>query len=259
MSKWQRMIKMNNEQKAYYNNLFTEEDKIKAFDKIAEHYYFANFGSMSKSDFETLMFSIYIEQILKNNDNDFIRYSDYKLSKELGITQSRISNLKIKKQLQYPHEFDWKKSFTSVCKNMLYENGKIKVQIPDVNLFYEIKNAVEVNGGYIEMTFTRNLLQIPIEYFLDLLVIVSDDEDRSEIRKCIRKKIRDNNKDKEFIERESIGKQLKKYGKEFVCNIVNTTVSDIVSGNLQIANDSVKVIAQLAAKILPKANEDESD
>ena len=33
-----------------YDNLFEDEDKIEAFDKIAERYYKSNFGSTSKKD-----------------------------------------------------------------------------------------------------------------------------------------------------------------------------------------------------------------
>ena len=89
------------EAKEIYNELFKDEDKVKAFDKIAEKYYFSNFGSTSKTDFETLMFSIYIEQLLKKNQVDYNAYSDYTLSKQLGITQSKVSNLKVRKEMLY--------------------------------------------------------------------------------------------------------------------------------------------------------------
>ena len=44
-----------------YRHLFpTEAVKAEAFDKIAELFYNCNFGSTSKADIETLMFSIFI-------------------------------------------------------------------------------------------------------------------------------------------------------------------------------------------------------
>ena len=93
-------------------------------------------------------------------------YSDYELSKQLGITQSKVRNLKVKKQLQYPRTYDWKEAFVRVCENATYENGKIKVQIPDVNLYYEVKNAIEEAGGYIDISLTSNLLQVSRDIFL---------------------------------------------------------------------------------------------
>ena len=79
-----------------FNLLFYDaQEKAKAFDKIAEVYYNRNFGSISKSDFDVLMFSIYIERLLEKDESDMDSYSDYELSKQLGITQSKIKNLNI--------------------------------------------------------------------------------------------------------------------------------------------------------------------
>ena len=44
---------------------FSNEEKIALFDKISALYYNKNFGSTSKSDFETLLFSEYIEHCLR--------------------------------------------------------------------------------------------------------------------------------------------------------------------------------------------------
>lgn len=89
--------------KARYEELFPSNDiKAEAFDKIAEKYYYANFGSTSKADLDVLLFSLYIERILKDSQGEFTSYSDYTLSKLLGITQSRISNLKVKKRASIP-------------------------------------------------------------------------------------------------------------------------------------------------------------
>lgn len=41
-----------------YSNSFADKEKIAAFDKISGLYFDRNFGSFSKADFETLMFSI---------------------------------------------------------------------------------------------------------------------------------------------------------------------------------------------------------
>lgn len=43
-----------------FSNRFADKEKIAAFDKISGLYFDRNFGSFSKADFETLMFSIYI-------------------------------------------------------------------------------------------------------------------------------------------------------------------------------------------------------
>ena len=48
---------------------FSTEEKIAIFDKIEQQYFVRNFGSMTKTDFETLLFSEYIEHLIKNDSN----------------------------------------------------------------------------------------------------------------------------------------------------------------------------------------------
>lgn len=125
------------ERKDRYSILFPDEkSKAEAFDKIAEHFYRKNFVTMSKTDMETLMFSIYIERILNIDETEYTEYSDYTLAKELGISQAKVLNLKIRKQLQYPREYDWRTAFERISDRARYENGKILMQLPDINLYY---------------------------------------------------------------------------------------------------------------------------
>lgn len=161
-------------------------------------------------------------------------YSDYTLSKYLGITQSRISTLKVKKELKYPYpDFDWKKSFLRVLENARYENGKIKVHIPDKNLYLEVKNAIECAGGYIEVQLNINLLQVSPEYFIDLLLVVSNELDRNEMRKILKTKLGDNinAEDMEFLQAESKQSILDYFknnainiGTDLICNILNAYI-----------------------------------
>lgn len=205
-----------------YNQLFCNEHiKAEAFDKIAEKFYNSNFGSISKSDFEVLMFSIYIERILENNEDDFNSYSDYTLSKDLGITQSRVSSLKVRKELIYPYKnFSWVDSFSRISKNAVYEDGKIKIFIPDKNLYIELKHAIEQANGFVETQLTTNLLQVRPEYFLDLMIELSDEKDKKILRKQIRKTVQAKNEGIEFFEKDSIGKSLKRKAPNIIIDII---------------------------------------
>ena len=214
------------ESKKKYNKLFdTVESKAKAFDSIAEKYYFTNFGSVSRSDFDVLMFSLYIEQILSKNQDDFASFSDYTLSKQLGITQARVSNLKVKKELLYPYEgFKWQESLERISSNAVYEDGKIKLYVPDKNLYLEIKNAIETAGGFVEVQLTSNLLQVRLPYFLDLLIAIDDSNSRDELRKQLKKKIKQKDKDIVLMDREPIGKALIKKTPGMILDLVGNCI-----------------------------------
>ncbi len=62
------------------------------------------------------------------------------MSKILGITQQRVRNLKVKKELVYQDlSFKWHLSFAKVLQDSRYttlENNKVIINIPDLNLYY---------------------------------------------------------------------------------------------------------------------------
>lgn len=211
--------------KSRYEELFKQENKAKAFDKIAARFFMTNFGQMSKADFEILLFSEYLEQILtvEGEENDEA-YSDYTLSKLLGITQSKVSSLKVRKQLQYPHEFVWQNAFARYIERAVYEDGKIKLYIPDKNLFNEVRNAIETRGGYIEMQLNVNLLQVRLGYFLDLLLLVEPDKTRGELTERIRDEIKKQLKDTNIVEAPTFGTVLKDKAPDLIISIISSCV-----------------------------------
>lgn len=88
------------------------------FDKIANEFYNSNFGSLSKPEMELMMFDFYIKKMMSNcrSDDDTFDYSlcsDYKISIDLGITQQRVRNLKVKNQLVNPIKETLNKSMYS--------------------------------------------------------------------------------------------------------------------------------------------------
>lgn len=146
---------------------FTDEEKISLFDKISSAYFERNFGSMSKADLETLLFSEYIEHCLNNKDD----FDDYTLSKQLGITQQRVRSLKERKELKYPYRnFVWEDSFAESVKNAKFDKSDryIKMIIEDVNVMNEIRHYIEKKGWYDECSLNKKMLRIPIECFWDI-------------------------------------------------------------------------------------------
>ena len=141
---------------------FSPEEKIAFFDKIASQFYNRNFGSMSKVDYETLLFSEYLDHRLKNN----LPSDDYTLSKELGITQSRIRSLKERKELKYHYDgIEWQTVFAESVKNAKYDEKDhlVKFIIQDVNVMNEVRHYIEEKGWYDECSLNKKLLQIPLD------------------------------------------------------------------------------------------------
>lgn len=148
---------------------FSKEEKEACFDKISELFFCQNFGSTSKTDFEVLLFSEYIEHCMKVGEP----FDDYSLSKKLGITQSRVRSLKERKELKYPHVgFDWRIEFAESVKNAKYDDSDhyVKIIIQDINVLTEIRHFIEERGWYDECSLNKKLLRIPLDCFTEICI-----------------------------------------------------------------------------------------
>ncbi|MBQ7118942.1 MAG: hypothetical protein IJO09_01900 [Oscillospiraceae bacterium] len=150
-------------------------NKEKAYDLIQKHYFERNFGMMSKTDFETLLFHIYIETLLDNQQP----FDDYTISKALGISQSKVRTLKVRKELQYPRKgFKWKNAFAEdVCNASFDNNSKmIKMMVSDVNVLTELRYFMEINGWYDEYQLNPRLFQCRLDFFIELCDRLSEED-----------------------------------------------------------------------------------
>lgn len=195
-----------------YNEISKWIDKEAAFDQLAELFYDRNFSAASKGEIELLMFSIYMEAVIKeeSDENGVLNYpgaSDYEIGKELGITEARVRNLKMKKQARYPVQFDWKESVYSLIDFIRYENNKIIIPTPDPNLASEIKNFIRKNGGYIEFDSGVDFIRIRVEYFLLLMYYTLDETDKEKFHKEMKKRLKEKNKhedDYEYVDKREL-------------------------------------------------------
>lgn len=151
---------------------FSDDEKKEFADIIIRNYYCRNFGSMSKSDFETLLFSEYYENRLSKK----LPCDDYSISKELGITQARICALKERKQLRYPRKDIWQFDFLTSIKHAKYDekSGKVHCYVEDVNVIIETRHKLECMGWYDECSPNRKLMVLSPKCFIDLCMDIQD-------------------------------------------------------------------------------------
>lgn len=108
--------------------------------RISEAKLFSNkFGSFTKTDYETLMFTAYLDSL-----PDEPIY-DYLISQQLGITESKVRNLRIKSQLVYPKEVCWKEVLASAIKTGSYNEmeNTLTITIEDPSCHAKIRYEIE--------------------------------------------------------------------------------------------------------------------
>ncbi len=206
---------------------FSPEEKIAIFDKIEENYFVRNFGSMTKSDFETLLFSEYIEHRIKNK----LPFDDYSLSKELGITQTKIRALKERKELKYPYKnFTWQTAFAESVRNAKVDPNDyyVKMIIQDINVMNEVRNFIEVNGWYDECSLNKKLLRIPLDCFVEICYKSEEFSDVfSDDTKKLVKKI-------SKAEDSSVQSFLKDFSKDGLKSFLTSASKDVISEVLKL-------------------------
>lgn len=226
------------------NSSFSEAEKCEVFDKIYDLYFEKNFGSTSKSDFETLLFSEYIEHCIATGE----KFDDYTLSKQLGITQSRIRTLKERKELKYPYNsFNWKESFAKEIVNSKYDEKDhcIKTIIQDVNVMNELHHYIEEYGWYYECSLNKKLLKIPLNCFMDIFIKNSDISQL--FSKENRRKLEKLGKEDSFI-----SEFIKDFTKDGFKNFIMSAPKGIIPVvlNLLTVDGPVKIALSSLAKII---------
>ena len=151
------------------------EEQARGFKRIAEEFYRHNFGRMGKADIEVLLFSIYLEYLLKNG----LDYDDYTLAIQLGIPEPRVRTLKVKKELRYPYpEYDWKKAFAERIPHAKYDDKKalVKVSITDPNVRRDVEHYIDSRNWYSEYQLNVKLLQMRVDQFVELCMALYSEQ-----------------------------------------------------------------------------------
>ena len=155
---------------------FTDIEKIEAFDEIATRYFYQNFGTMTKTDFETMIFSIYLRHLKDSNQAS----DDYSISRKLGITQSKVRSLKLRNELQKPNLTDdsWKQAFADCVSSAVYDEKKklVKVMVPEVTVMMELRHFIEENKWQDEYQLNPKLFQCRPEFFVLLCEKISGED-----------------------------------------------------------------------------------
>lgn len=226
---------------------YGDKRKAKLFDQISGKYFDKNFGTMTKSEFELLLFNMLLEYLRDKKPNDL---SDYSISKVLGISQTRVRNLKQRAELVYPRrEFHkkWKTYFKDYIQYARYDEktGLVKVNIADITVITELRNFMEENKWYDEYQLNPKLFQCPVEIFLDLCQKIDGKEIQLTQKSIenienIKKKSNLDDKAIELIKQGKVKEGIKKLTKSLATEGMSELLSAIPFG--ETANVFIKVL-----------------
>ena len=155
------------------------------------------FGSFTKSDYEVLMFTAYLDSLMKPA-------RDQDISISLGITESKVRNLRVKSQLLYPRELNWVEELTKSVSHGYYDRmtGQITVTFEDPSVRSLLKNRIEEDFGMVGQSLNAKQLILPIESFL--LLAANAETDEKKIIEELNKALKSETKKQSEIEKKNL-------------------------------------------------------
>lgn len=213
-------------------------------DFLFQKYANKNFGLMIKSEFEVILFYHILQKLQDDlpKDKDAEKFiSDYDLSMALGITESKVRNLRTRAHIYFgtDNKDSWKTRFKSLIDNEEYisynpSNYLVEMLIPDVTLIAEIRHCLESYHLYDEVVKNSHLFKCPLKTFIKLCQIVNSSDDSE---------IADTPKIKNL---EALPQDMKEKLKSAGIDILKDLTGDAIKTAFRIfGNDSILLLSKL--------------
>ena len=149
------------------------------------------FGSMTKNDFEVMIFAELLQTSLLNKSN-------YDISVDLRIPETKVKRLRYEASLKYNilSEQDLRDKFRNAVNAANVENNKVIMTIEDIALIKYIDSRLKKQGKYFNTSHNNELVIVNFKDFADLLeAVYYADSEFNQIKSKLNKK-----KFKDFIE-----------------------------------------------------------
>lgn len=196
-------------------------------EEIIQSYLKRGFGSMNKNDFEVWIFNEWRKLQDKN-------LSDYAISKELKISETKVKRLRYEADLKYSSDNDDDKlqeHFFELLKTAKYkkENSKLQFVIKDKLLRGYISDCLEKDGRFMDSSFNANMVSIYVDDFSFLLEQFKEVIDTDKIIKEAEKKA-ESYHDFPVKFSDIIKEKLKDLGKEYVGELTTESICNFIKG-----------------------------
>lgn len=151
------MSKPNFEKKETPETMMTGEAWAAFLSEIQEKCLNRNFGTLSKSEFDLLLFHYYLLDLKTRNGDAYV--SDYDIGKQLGLTIQRVRSLRERDALKSDSNDNWKEDFKDCLKYARCDEEGVKILVPDVNVIKEVRHHLEVQHLFDEFHLNPKVLE----------------------------------------------------------------------------------------------------
>lgn len=144
--------------------------------KIKELCLDRNFGTLSKSEFDLLVFHYYLLEKQANASGKYV--SDYEIGCDLGLTIQRVRSLRERDALKQVPNDAWKNDFRKCLPDARCDaNREVKIPVPDVNVMKEVRNYFETHGLYDEYHQNPKVFQCKLDTLIAVCINLKSEEE----------------------------------------------------------------------------------
>lgn len=215
---------------------YEEQCKLIAQRLEAAELFTNRFGSFAKSDYEVLMFSIFLD--LQDQP-----VSDYDLSIKLGITESKVRSLRVKSQLLYPKNLSWSEELQKALQRGQFnkDDMTITIMIENPSVQNMLKHEIEEAYGMVHLSFNPKLMTLPVESYLILALKLEDNEDEA-LKRLNEKWLKENKNAERITKEDLLKKMLKKLKGEAGVEALLEIAQDVIPGGKTILGAVLKLM-----------------
>jgi DNA repair exonuclease SbcCD nuclease subunit len=199
--------------------------------KVLEAYCYPSFGSISKREFEIILFGeLYTSGVLGKDV--------YEISRRLRISTSRVKRLLLEYGLRYKDKEDLREQLREALRNVIVDKSEsdwVLIYIEDPYLYEYIQELLKEEGFVSDMSFNRSLLKIRDEALAVLLVKVLSREEIENVRQIL--------EEKSINIEEAMEEYKKEYGiRDWMILIILTLIKEISRSSVESLKDLLKRI-----------------
>ena len=144
-----------------------------------------NFGTLSKSEFDLLVFHYYLLEKQANASGKYV--SDYEIGRDLGLTIQRVRSLREREALKWRSQEDWKEKFLKCLKYAHYDekSDAVKILVLDVNVIKEVRNFIETAGLIDDYQLNPKVFQCNLDALVAICLDLKSGSDDNLCRKIL--------------------------------------------------------------------------
>lgn len=210
---------------------FSPQEKEEAFDLLSSMFYQQNFATLGKTDFDLLMFHLYLNHVINNG----LPEDDYTISKDLGITQQRVRSLKIRDHLRYGQKEKWENILgRTALQHPHYSDDDryIILSFDNPSVMIETQHFIEANGGFVDFSFNPKLLKMKVTDFTKLIIEIGLSKNEKEVIKRLQALYREETGKDQIITKDTLWNQIKDGSLETCKVVIQTIIAAVISKEL---------------------------